>query len=165
MAITVLKQPFYKKHEYRLMTAGLMPFLLSAVAVLLGVDQIIFIGDIKKLIGLYCLVIVSFMSGIVWGISLTRTPTSKKQIALGDFALSKYLYLSNVLAVTAWLTYYLAPDGRMFFAVAILCFICLLFVDRHFFILGMTTKSYLVARSNITAIVLACLIVIICQIE
>lgn len=150
------------KHEYLLMVLGLIPFVVSATLLSLGINELFFIADLKKMIALYSLVIVSFMAGVVWGINLLRPQQEIKQKTwLSYLASNRYFYLSNIVALLIWIIYWLAPDSQTFFVTSLLCFIYLLLVDRELCYSGVIDQAYLRVRIIITAAVSVCLVLII----
>ena len=146
------------KHEYLLMVLGLIPFFVSAISLSLGINEFFLIEDLKQMAALYSLVIVSFMAGVVWGIALVRPQRKVSQKKwLGDFLSSRYFYLSNIVAILIWITYFLAPNSQTFFIAALLCFIYLLLIDRRLYYLGAIDKTYFRLRIIVTVAVSACL--------
>ena len=149
------------KHQFLLMGLGLVPFIFAAVAALAGIDKIFFISDINRLISFYCLAIISFMSGAVWGISLMRELSEKQLTTPSQYGISKYFYLSNALTLSAWCSLSFAPNSQIFFIISSICFCILLLIDKQFYELNIIDKEYFNSRCLITLGVLACLLVII----
>ena len=148
------------KHQFALMGLGLVPFIFAAVAALAEIDKIFFISDINRLISFYCLAIISFMSGAVWGMSLMRKLSEKQLTTLSQYGISKYFYLSNALTLLAWCGLFFAPDSQVFFIISSICFCILLLIDKQFYELNIIDKEYFNSRCLITVGVLACLLVI-----
>ncbi len=149
------------KHEFLLMVLGLIPFIFAAVAALADINKIFFISDINRLISFYCLAIISFMSGAVWGIILMRKFSEKQFTTPSWHYSSKYFYLSNALTLSAWCGLFFAPDSQVFFIISSICFCILLLIDKLFCELNVIDKEYFNSRCLITLGVLACLLVII----
>ena len=149
-----------RKHEFLLMALGLIPFIFAAVTTLSDINKLLFINDINRLVGLYCLVIISFMSGVVWGISLMRTMPEKQLATFSWHGYGKYLYLSNVLALSAWFGFFFVPNSQIFFIISSICFCILLLIDKQFYQLNIIDIGYFKSRCLITGGVLACLLVI-----
>lgn len=149
------------KHQFALMGLGLVPFIFAAAAALADIDKIFFISDINRLISFYCLAIISFMSGAVWGISLMRELSEKQLTTPSQCGISKYFYLSNALTLSAWCGLFFAPNNQVFFIISLICFCILLLIDKQFYELNIIDKGYFNSRCLITAGVLACLLIII----
>jgi hypothetical protein len=150
-----------RKHEFLLMSLGLVPFIFAAAAALADINKLFFITDINRLIGLYCLAIISFMSGAVWGMSLMRQLPEKQLTAFNWHSNSKYFYLSNALTLSAWCGLFFSPNSQVFFIISSICFCILLLIDRQFYELNIIDKGYFKYRRLITIGVLICLIIII----
>ena len=149
------------KHQFVLMGFGLVPFIFAAVAALVDINKIFFISDINRLISFYCLAIISFMSGAVWGIGLMRRLSEKQLTTPRWHDNSKYFYLSNALTLSACCGLFFAPDIQVFFIISLICFCILLLIDKQFCELDIIDKEYFNSRCLITVGVLACLLVII----
>jgi len=149
-----------RKHEFLLMALGLIPFIFAAATALADMNKFFFINDINRLVGLYCLAIISFMSGVVWGISLMRILPERQLLTLSWHGHGKYLYLSNALTLLAWCGLFFAPNSQIFFIISSICFCILLLTDKQFYRLNIIDKEYYNSRCLITVGVLACLLVI-----
>ena len=149
-----------RKHEFLLMALGLIPFIFAAATALADINKFFLIDDINRLVGLYCLVIISFMSGVVWGISLMRVLPGKQLVTFSWHGHGKYLYLSNALALSAWFGFFFAPNSQIFFIISSICFCILLLIDKQFYELNIIDIGYFKSRCLITVGVLACLLVI-----
>ena len=130
------------KHQFVLMGLGLVPFIFAAVAALADINKVFFISDINRLISFYCLAIISFMSGAVWGIGLMRRLPEKQLTTLSWHDVSKYFYLSNALTLSAWCGLFFAPDSQVFFIISSICFCILLLIDKQFCELDIIDKEY-----------------------
>ena len=150
-----------RRHEFLLMALGLIPFIFAAATALADINKFFFINDINRLVGFYCLAIISFMSGAVWGISLIRIQSEKQLITFSWHGFGKYLYSSNALTLLAWCGLFFAPNSQIFFIISSICFCILLLIDKQFYELNIIDKEYFNSRCLITAGVLACLLVII----
>ena len=79
--------------------AGLIPFVAATALLLCGVQSLPLLGPVDRLLSSYTLLIVSFMAGTHWGMAIARAKAAHIPLYLP----------SNLVALTAWFTYLLAP--------------------------------------------------------
>ena len=133
------KQKLYKALAY----AGAIPFVVCAVAALVGVSVPGPAESLERLAASYGLTIVSFMAGVLWGVHLTS-----------DDAATGHLFVaSNAVALVAWAAFLAGPPKLALGVMAVL-FLYLLYVDYALCRSGVLTEHYLALRRNITAIVI-----------
>ncbi len=129
--------------------AGTLPFIIAVILLLSGHRLIPPYTTVGYMAISYGLVISSFMSGSLWGIAL-RQP--------GYIPL---LIISNVITLTAWLSF-LTQSFAVTALITAILFLYLLALDYKLQILHF--KDYLKTRRNVTAIVVGCLIIIAFQV-
>jgi Protein of unknown function (DUF3429) len=123
--------------------AGTLPFIAGALLLLMGVQDIPYLGATRMLVLSYGLLIVSFMAGIHWG-----------QYLAGVRAGVNLLASSNVVALVAWFGFLLLP-ASWFCLLLVVLFAVVYALDRQ--IDGGT--DYLATRRNVTGIVCLSLVV------
>lgn len=128
---------------------GATPFIVSAVLILSGIQNVILLGDLVFVVNSYALVIVVFMSGIHWG-----NYFSYKQPRTINLLLT-----SNIITVLSWLSFLILPISFVFVFYCI-AFILLLLIDMKLFSFNIITKNYLVTRCIVTSIVITSLLLI-----
>lgn len=79
--------------------AGLIPFVAATALLLGGVQSLPLLGPVDRLLSSYALLIVSFMAGTHWGMAIARAKAAHVPLYLP----------SNLVALTAWFAYLLAP--------------------------------------------------------
>jgi hypothetical protein len=127
---------------------GTLPFVLSALCLILNIRTIPFLGDISHLLNVYGLVIASFMAGSHWGQHLSLT--DKWTVYLPA--------LSNINAVLLWLSFILFPV-KVFLYVLGLSFLTLLLIDKILFQEGHISSAYFRTRCIATLIVVLSLLI------
>lgn len=128
--------------------AGCIPFIATAIYLTTDMKSYFSIGDAKKYISVYGLVIISFMAGSNWGVHLNRS--DKWRIALP--------LLSNAITIVVFFAF-VALQYSDYLVAQILFFIFLLLVDIKLLQSGIISKIYFNTRFNATLIVIACLFV------
>jgi hypothetical protein len=124
--------------------AGLIPFLATACALLIG--QPAFLAGLDARIMLhYGTIILAFMSGVLWGFATK---------AEGRAAAQGYI-LSVIPALWAFFTTMGAPLQGLY--ALILGFLGLLGLDWHFWHSGLAPAWWMHLRLILSAVVLACL--------
>ncbi len=138
------KNPLY----FYLTYAGMIPFLICAVLFIFKIQMIPILGLVQKIIGVYGLVIASFMTGVHWGQHLERS--DKWSIYLP--------VTSNIISVLLWLLYLILPFKCLLIAIAI-SFIVLLYIDKKLFQDRLITRKYFYTRCIATMIVILALLI------
>lgn len=132
---------------YYLALAGTLPFIATAVALILGKESIPFLGDARHVQATYGLLICSFMAGSQWGQHLKRDDKWRRFLPI----------FTNVIVLLVWFSY-LILSQTSFVVVLALAFIALYWVDSEFEKDGGITKHYLSIRAYVTAVVVASLL-------
>ena len=128
--------------------SGALPFVACAACLVIGVTDVPLFGNVQTLLASYAIVILSFMSGVHWGQHLHIDATAGQRLAL----------ISNVITLSGWFAYLLAPFGVTLITCAI-GFILLLMIDVRLRTSGHLTASYLGLRVIVTGIVVMSLAV------
>lgn len=123
--------------------AGLIPFLVCAVAALSGGTPLAAWEDVIAL--RYGIVILAFMSGVLWGFA-TRAEGRRAAIGYG---------LSVLPALWAFFT--TLGDVSQGLAALIAGFAALLLLDRHFWRQGLTPAWWMRLRVLLTSVVVVSL--------
>ena len=131
-----------------LAAAGAIPFLIGAFAPALGVELVTRHGDIEAAALAYGLTIASFMAGVHWGTALSATRSLPVNLFVS----------SNVVAVAAWFVYLFASIEATALLLAFL-FAVLLAIDWRLRGDGVIGAAYWQTRLVVTAVVIACLVV------
>ncbi len=129
--------------------AGAVPFVLAAILMYLDLERLPLIGDVQKIIDVYGLVIVVFIAGSFWGISVNLA--GKKRNAL--------MIISNGLTLLAFFSYFwlkIIP----FQLVLIFLLVVLLLVDYWLYFLEVNTKEYVTLRLVVSIIVVGSLSIV-----
>ena len=95
----------------------------------------------------YGAVIVAFLAGIQWGVSLNQ-PTDKQ-----------YFIISNVLALMAWISLFAFASFNGI-VIILLAFIFALVVDRHAYRAALIPEWFWQLRVRISAVVILCLLLL-----
>ncbi len=130
-----------------LAAAGAIPFLIGALAPVLGVELVTRHGNIDAAVLAYGLTIASFMAGVHWGTALNATRPLPVNLFIS----------SNVVAVAAWFVYLF---GSVSFAALFLAalFAVLLGIDWKLRQAEVIDASYWQTRLWVTVVVIACLL-------
>ena len=134
---------------YILTSLGAIPFIFCALLIIFGVNQAFFIDDIRIALNIYGLVVLSFLAGAHWGMQLTINNNVSIYLAI----------LSNIVAVSAWLSYLLFPI-KFWLIVLAVGFLILLFIDYCLLQLKLIDVSYLKLRFIVTFLVCSLLILV-----
>jgi len=135
------------KKLYPILTfAGALPFVICALLVAIDIQMIPLLGATQDVLGLYTLVITSFMAGSHWGQHLERTD---------QWSIKLPVY-SNIVAVVVWICY-LMFSQKSFLLTNIIVFLFLLKIDHQLYKRTMITENYFKTRCAVTAIVTVCL--------
>ena len=129
--------------------AGAVPFVFAAIFMYWDLERLPLIGDVQKVIDVYGLVIVVFIAGSFWGISVNLA--GKKRNAL--------MVISNALTLLAFFSYFwlkIIP----FQLVLIFLLVALLFVDYWLYFLEVNTKEYVALRLVVSIIVVGSLSIV-----
>ena len=142
--------PVLMKHTtlYRILAySGSAPFVACAILHILGHSQIPNIGTTLNVALVYGLLIVSFMSGIHWGVYLSH----HEKISLNLFI------ISNVITLISWFVYLLG--GVLFQVLALIAaFLCLLAIDLKLIDDDIIDIDYYNMRVGVTIIVVISLL-------
>ena len=128
--------------------AGAVPFVMCAFCFLMEVRFIPIVGNVAEILGIYSLVIASFMAGSHWGqhVHLSAKWAFYLQVS------------SNINAVFIWLAYLLL-SFEMLLIVLASSFLVLLLIDRKMFYHHLMTQAYFRTRCIVTLIVETTLII------
>ena len=129
--------------------AGSVPFVFAAIVMYWDLERLPLIGDVQKVIDVYGLVIVVFIAGSFWGISVNLA--GKKRNAL--------MVISNGLTLLAFFSYFwlkIIP----FQLVLIFLLVALLVVDYWLYFLEVNTKEYVALRLVVSIIVVGSLSIV-----
>ena len=132
-----------------LMSAGALPFVASAVLIVLGIDSIAG-WDVDALVTLYGVTILSFLTGIHWA----------TQLYLADSAPSNLFIVSNVVFLAVLITFVAGSLAAAIIA-QLAAFPLLLVIDYRLEIRGIVTPHYLRVRLLVTSaawLSLACIL-------
>jgi Protein of unknown function (DUF3429) len=123
--------------------AGVVPFAVGTLLVLMRVHSLPFIGSTQYAVLSYGLLIISFMAGVHWG-----------QYLSGVRGKVNLLVSSNVVALLAWFGFLLLPTF-WFLVLLVVLFAVLYFIDTQLH----ASSEYLNTRRNVTAVVCLSLLV------
>ena len=129
--------------------AGSVPFVFAAIVMYWDLERLPLIGDVQKVIDVYGLVIVVFIAGSFWGISVNLA--GKKRNAL--------MIISNGLTLLTFFSYFwlkIIP----FQLVLIFLLVALLVVDYWLYFLEVNTKEYVALRLVVSIIVVGSLSIV-----
>ena len=129
--------------------AGSVPFVFAAIVMYWDLERLPLIGDVQKVIDVYGLVIVVFIAGSFWGISVNLA--GKKRNAL--------MVISNAITLLAFFSYFwlkIIP----FQLVLIFLLVALLVVDYWLYFLEVNTKEYVALRLVVSIIVVGSLSIV-----
>ena len=129
--------------------AGAIPFIFCAVCLGADIQELPFLGSVKKILSVYGLVISSFLAGAHWGqhLYINKHPWSRS-----------LPILSNTIAVLLWFGF-LVLTFKMLMAMFVAAFIVLLIIDRRLFQMDLITRHYFRTRFFVSAIVIMSLII------
>lgn len=125
---------------------GAIPFVAAVLAQIAGMAHY----HTAYLSLTYGAIIISFLSGIHWGLYITHAKA--KRINL--------LVSSNILALLAWLSLLLLVPVTQYL-IQITCFISLLLIDRQLAADGAIEAWFYQLRLQISSLVIICLLVLV----
>lgn len=130
---------------YRALTfAGAIPFLACGVLPWFGVDTLGPLGATLNVLLIYGLAILSFLCGTQWAAELARPGASGLPLFI----------ISNLIVVVAWLAV-LAVPVAIALSLQFVGFVVVLGIDGRLHVRGVISDDYWRLRIQITAIVLA----------
>lgn len=125
---------------------GAIPFIAAVCAQVLGYDAL----QLRFFSLSYGAVIISFLSGMHWGIYLMQAQATRINL----------LITSNVFALLAWASLLLVIPSLQY-GLQIVCFVVLFFIDRALTANGMLERWFYQLRQRITTVVIVCLVAMI----
>jgi hypothetical protein len=143
----VNKEKISKVYIY-LTYAGLFPFLACALSLSINLRSVPFLGNIEEILGLYSLVIASFMAGSHWGRYLNLEKKSAFYLPIS----------SNIITLGLWISHLLLHAWVLLLVYA-LGFSALLLVDKRLFVEGLISSEYFQTRCVASLIVVISLII------
>ena len=132
--------------------AGALPFIACTVFLHFNINEIPIIdglidAEIEEILGIYALIIVSFLAGAHWGQQFFIKGVWHRALPLA----------SNLIAIILWLGYLsLSLKAMLFLFIA--AFILLLWIDYRLFKQASLTHNYFKTRCIVTSIVILCLV-------
>ena len=123
--------------------AGAIPFILAALCMYWDFERLPFIGDVQKIIDLYGLIIVVFIAGSHWGLSINLLDTQR------IFLLS----ISNFLTLAIF-TSYIWLNSIPFQLSLIAILLLLLVIDYWLFLKKINSLNYVLMRLIVSIIVI-----------
>jgi len=128
---------------YKLLTfAGTIPFIACAILQYGNAPQFDFLGSYVEIALIYGLVIISFMSGVHWGLYLSHKDRSPFNLFV----------TSNILTVFIWL-FYLLFSSSVFLLSLIIGFLVMLWIDYCLYRADILSHEYIKTRTTVTFIV------------
>ena len=134
-------------HHY-LTYAGAIPFVVGSVCLGIDIRTVPVFGPVEQIIGVYALVIASFLAGIHWGQHLNSTGSWQRSLPL----------LSNGAAIALWIGFLILPFQALI-GLFILAFLFFLAIDYRLFQQALIMPDYFRTRCIVSAIVIASLVV------
>lgn len=125
---------------------GATPFIAAVVAQLAGMANY----HTGYLSLTYGAIIISFLSGIHWGLYLTHAKARRINLMIS----------SNVIALLAWLSLLLLIPVTQYL-IQITCFISLLLIDRQLLADGAIERWFYQLRQQISLLVIGCLLLLV----
>jgi Protein of unknown function (DUF3429) len=122
--------------------AGALPFMLGIISPFISFEII----DSYFLLSTYGALIVSFLCGIHWAISVFFDERSPQYL----------LIVSNIVTLISWVSLSL-PSFELTMLIQSFCFMFLLALDKKLFNLGLYPMWYYELRRNVTTIVVVLL--------
>ena len=123
--------------------AGAIPFVLAAFCMYWDFERLPIIGDVQKIIDLYGLVIVVFIAGSHWGVSVNLF--EKQRIFL--------MIISNLFTLIA-LVSYIWLISIPFQLSLIIILLMLLVIDYWLYFKGINSQNYVLTRLIVSIIVM-----------
>ena len=131
-----------------LMYAGAIPFVFCAICLSTHIHQWPLLGPVEKILGMYGLVILSFLAGSHWG----------QHFQMRCFWHRTLPILSNVIVVLLWLGTLLL-SFKMLLAMFVTVFVILLLIDYHLLQHDLISKHYFHTRLFASTIVIVSLVI------
>jgi hypothetical protein len=128
--------------------AGAIPFVLCALCLLIGVEQIPMLGSIEQVLSVYALVISTFLTGVHWGQHL--------HIHEDRWGLILPI-VSNILAVALWIGF-LVLGFHTLVIMFVVAFSVLLIIDHQLYRADIISHHYFQTRLIVSSIVIISLI-------
>ena len=129
--------------------AGAIPFVFCAACLSLDIQNLPLLGSIERILGIYGLVISSFVAGAHWGQHLH---INKSQWV------SFLPIFSNVIAVLLWIGF-LVLSFKMQMAMFVTAFVVLLIIDHRLLQMDVIIRHYFQTRFCVSSIVITSLII------
>ena len=123
--------------------AGAIPFVLAALCMYWDFEKLPIIGDVQKIIHLYGLVIVVFIAGSHWGLSVNLL--DKQRMFL--------LSISNFLTLAIFVSY-IWLNSMPFELSLIAILLMLLMIDYWLFFKKVNSQDYVLMRLIVSIIVI-----------
>lgn len=136
---------------YSMLTmAGATPFVACALLPLAGIESVPPIGDLDRLVAVYGLAIVSFLTGIHWATQIYEQQSSPFNLLLA----------SNAVFLFTWFAF---VAGSLEFALGaqLISLLVLLGIDRWLYTSGVISRHYLGVRTAATSLAALSLLVIV----
>ena len=128
--------------------AGAIPFVVGALCLSFGVEQLPGLGSVSNALSVYALVIASFLAGAHWGQHLKARAAWGLALAIS----------SNIIAVLLWLGFVLLSFQALLLAF-ISAFVALLAIDQRLLQSQLISKQYWQTRYRVSGIVIIALVV------
>jgi len=125
---------------------GAIPFVAAVLAQIAGMAHY----HTAYLSLTYGAIIISFLSGIHWGLYITHAKAKRINLLLS----------SNILALLAWLSLLLLVPVTQYL-IQITCFISLLLIDRQLAADGAIEAWFYQLRLQISSLVIICLLLLV----
>ena len=123
--------------------AGAIPFVLAAFCMYWDFERLPIIGDVQKIIDLYGLVIVVFIAGSHWGVSVNLF--EKQRIFL--------MIISNLFTLIALVSYIWLISIPFQLSLMIIL-LMLLVIDYWLYFKGINSQNYVLTRLIVSIIVI-----------
>lgn len=130
--------------------AGTLPFIASALLLLLGTNSLPVLGLVDAVVASYGLAIVCFLAGAHWGMYLAGRSVD---------ALNLFI-ISNVIFLAAWFAY-IGASVKVAIAMQVIAFLALLYVDKRLAAGDVISAGYFRLRMLATTIAIVSLVVVI----
>ena len=127
--------------------AGALPFVACAVLQAAGSPAVAGVSDWALVAAGYGVAIAAFMAGVHWGTWLYHSAAAPLNLLLS----------SNAITVAVWLGFVFAPV-RISLGITTAAFVLLLLIDYRLAACHLLNADYMRMRRNVTAIVVACLL-------
>lgn len=126
---------------------GAIPFIACPLLLFFNINALPLLGSTLTILMSYSLTIVTFMTGIFWGMSLSKTEKTHPRLFL----------ISNILFLFIWFSYLLLSPP-LFLCSVITSLIAVYFIDSFLYQRGHLQKTYLLVRGIVTGLVVLSLI-------